>query len=80
MRNNSDRGGTGLHSQFPSSRQREASGASSAGGTASLPGPALGSTELLGVHTHRRPHASPPGRSLHSGGSSAAQSFSLALF
>ena len=51
MRNNSDGGGTGLHSQFPSLRQIEASGASSAVGTASLLGPALGSTELLGVHT-----------------------------
>ena len=51
MRNNSDRGGTGVHSQFPSLRQIEASGASSAVGTASLLGPALGSTELLGVHT-----------------------------
>ena len=51
MRNNSDGGGTGLHSQFPSLRQIEASGASSTVGTASLLGPALGSTELLGVHT-----------------------------
>ena len=51
MRNNSDGGGTGLHSQYPSLRQIEASGASSAVGTASLLGPALGSTELLGVHT-----------------------------
>ena len=51
MRSNSDGGGTGLHSQFPSLRQIEASGASGTVGTASLLGPALGSTELLGVHT-----------------------------
>ena len=51
MRNNSDGGGAGLHSQFPSLRQIEASGASGTVGTASLLGPALGSTELLGVHT-----------------------------
>ena len=51
MRSNSGGGGTGLHSQFPSLRQIEASGASGTVGTASLLGPALGSTELLGVHT-----------------------------
>ena len=46
-----------MHSQFPSLRQIEASGASGTVGTASLLSLALGSTELLGVHTmvHKLP-------------------------
>ena len=51
VRSNSGGGGTGLLSQFPSLRQIGASGASGTVGTASLLGPALVSTELLGVHT-----------------------------
>ena len=78
VRNNSDGGGTGLHSQFPSLRQIEASGASGTVGTASLLGPALGSTELLGGHTVV--HTFPLRGSPHTQGVLRAQSFSFPLF